>query len=185
MSDWFETLDGIHTRVWDRLLRGVHDRNAPARHPVLATVTPDGLPAARTVVLRGADRAKATLQVHTDLAAPKIADLRARPVAALHVWDAGQRLQIRITAQARILSGAEVAEIWARIPDPAREVYGATPTTGNPIPQALAYAKPADPAAFAVVALGVTRIDALHLGAQHRRAAFTCDTSWAGTWLVP
>ena len=49
---WSEQLDTLHTHAWHRLIRGVHDRHAPARHPTLATVSPDGMPQARTAVLR-------------------------------------------------------------------------------------------------------------------------------------
>jgi drug/metabolite transporter (DMT)-like permease len=57
----------LHAQVWARLLRGVGDRHAPARHPVLATVAQGGMPQARTVVLRAADAAAGTLDIHTDL----------------------------------------------------------------------------------------------------------------------
>ena len=59
------TLDDTLNDVWQRLGRGVADRKAPARHPVLATVGKNG-GEARMVVLRGADRATGCLEVHTD-----------------------------------------------------------------------------------------------------------------------
>jgi pyridoxamine 5'-phosphate oxidase len=49
---WAADLGLLRAHVWDRLVRGVHDRRAAARHPTLATVAPDGLPEARTVVSR-------------------------------------------------------------------------------------------------------------------------------------
>ena len=55
-----------------RLLRGVRDRRAPTRHPTLATVTPDGRPKARTVVLRAADKQAGILELHTDLHSAKV-----------------------------------------------------------------------------------------------------------------
>ena len=106
---WARELVTLHDHAWQRLLRGVHDRHAPARHPTLATVTPDGLPAARTVVLRAADQSAGRLELHTNLHSAKIADLRATPVAALHVWDNGSRLQIRLEADVAIATGPEVA----------------------------------------------------------------------------
>ena len=93
---WAAALDSLRDQVWLRLQRGVADRHAPARHPVLATVTPGGMPQARTVVLRGADPDAGVLEVHTDLMSGKVCDLRANPMAALHVWDAGAHLQTRI-----------------------------------------------------------------------------------------
>ena len=43
--------------AWRHLTRGVADARAPARTPVLATVSSEGLPEARMVVLRAASRA--------------------------------------------------------------------------------------------------------------------------------
>ncbi|MFP3387127.1 pyridoxamine 5'-phosphate oxidase family protein, partial [Tritonibacter sp. SIMBA_163] len=54
------------------MIRGVHDRHAPARHPTLATVSPAGMPQARTVVLRGADKQAATLTLYTDVHSDKV-----------------------------------------------------------------------------------------------------------------
>jgi hypothetical protein len=62
---WAQMLGTLYTQAWHRLVRGVHDRHAPARHPTLATVTPDGWPQARTVVLRAADHAQHTLDAGT------------------------------------------------------------------------------------------------------------------------
>lgn len=172
-------------QVWTRLVRGVHDRHAPARHPTLATIGPDGRPQARTVVLRAADRASACLDVHTDIHSAKVSELRTDPRAMLHVWDPGPHLQIRIEAEVAILSGAEVADTWDRVPEPSRLAYGSTPAPGTPIEDALGYEKSPERAAFAVLRLSVQAIDALHLGADHRRARFDRGDDWAGQWLAP
>jgi len=182
---WARTLDTLHAQVWARLLRGVGDRHAPARHPTLATVDSDGQPQARTVVLRAADPAAGTLDLHTDLRSPKVTALRANPRAALHVWDASAHLQTRLTGTVAILSGEAVAAIWARVPDPSRQSYGATPAPGLPIPEALAYDRTPDAATFAVLRLTVQSVEALHLGPQHRRARFEREGGWAGQWIAP
>ncbi|NNU82076.1 pyridoxamine 5'-phosphate oxidase [Halovulum dunhuangense] len=163
----------------------MHDRRAPARHPTLATVSADGVPQARTVVLRGADRAAARLRIHTDLRSAKMRDLRARPLAALHVWDSAAHLQIRLTASVSILTGDAVADLWARIPEAARLSYGGTPAPGQALADALAYEKTPDPAAFAVLQLDLQAMDILHLGPRHRRATYTRTAGWAGQWCAP
>ena len=182
---WATSLDGLLAQVWQRLLRGVKDRHAACRHPTLATLSASGWPEARTVVLRAADLQAGVLDVHTDLRSPKVAALTALPRAALHIWDPSAHLQIRISADVSILSGTAVAAIWERVPDPSRNSYGTEPAPGHPIPTALDYAKPADPASFAVLRCTVQRMDILHLGPQHRRAEFTRATDWAGQWLAP
>ena len=69
---WARDLSQLYADVWARLTRGVHDWHAPARHPTLATVTPEGRPQARTVVLRAADKAAGALDIYTDLHSSKV-----------------------------------------------------------------------------------------------------------------
>jgi pyridoxamine 5'-phosphate oxidase len=182
---WACDLSQLYAEVWLRLSRGVHDRHAPARHPTLATVTPDGRPQARTVVLRAADKLAGTLDIHTDLRSAKVGDLRATPFAALHVWDASAHLQMRLEARVTILTGQDVAAIWADVPAASRLSYGSIPAPGQPIAQALDYTKAADAESFVVLRLCVLTIDALHLGPNHRRARFDRNDNWAGEWLAP
>lgn len=182
---WACDLTRLYAEVWLRLIRGVHDRHAPARHPTLATVTTDGRPQARTVVLRAADQSAGTLDIHTDLQSAKMGDLAATPFAALHVWDTSAHLQLRLEARVTLLTGQDVAAIWAGVPAVSRLSYGSSPAPGHPIAQALEYTKASDPAFFAVLRLSVSTIDALHLGPNHRRARFDRRDDWAGEWLAP
>jgi len=111
--------------------------------------------------------------------------VRRIPFAALHVWDAAAHLQMRLEATVTILTGADVAATWAEVPNASRQSYGSLPAPGQPIAQALDYAKQSDPASFAVLRLTVQSIDALHLGPHHRRARFDRHAGWAGIWLAP
>ena len=185
LHPWAADLSLLYAEVWTRLTRGVHDRHAPARHSTLATVTPDGRPQARTVVLRAADKLAATLDIHTNIQSAKVQELRATPFAALHVWDASAHLQLRLEARVTILTGQDVAAIWAGVPAASRLSYGSSPAPGQPIAQALAYSKEPDPSCFAVLRLTVSTTDALHLGPNHRRARFDRTDGWAGEWLAP
>jgi len=185
LHPWACALNTLFAEAWRRLVRGVHDRRAPARHPTLATVSPQNLPQLRTVVLRAVDTEAATVRLFTDLHSSKVSDLRTTPKAALHVWDNGARLQLRLHADVRILTGAEVASLWARLSEAARRSYGGHPPPGQPIADALAFDRTPDQAAFAVLHLVVMEMDILHLGSKHRRARFTRDTAWRGHWCAP
>ena len=177
-------LAALHRDVWQRLRRGVADRRAPARHPVLATQAEAGGGAARVVVLRGADSAAATLEIHTDAASAKMRDLATDPRATLLVWDARARLQIRL--RATVLAAPGDAAAWARIPQPARRAYGGHPAPGTPIPAPDAFDPAPDPARFTVLTCTVEQIDALRLDdAMHRRALFRREDGWRGQWLAP
>ena len=185
MTDWFETPAGIWAKVWATFDRGVADAGHPARLPVFATVSSDGWPEARTVVLRSADQEAGIVTVHTDLYSGKIKSLQAQPRAALHVWDAAQDLQIRLQAEVTLRSGAQIRPLWDAIPDHAQQSYGVIPPPGTPIEHALAYVKRPDPDTFAEVTCTITTIDAVHLGADHRRVSFSRVGHWRGQWLSP
>ncbi|ATX64643.1 pyridoxamine 5'-phosphate oxidase family protein [Roseinatronobacter bogoriensis] len=182
---WASDLAELHAQVWTRLARGVRVRRAAARHPTLATVSPAGMPQARTVVLRAADSMSATVDIHTDINSTKVTELRANPLAALHVWDGTAHLQLRLEVRATILTGMDVAEIWALVPETSRIAYGSNPAPGQPVTDGLAYVKHPDPACFAVLRLHVQAMDVLHLGRDHRRARFVRGDNWAGQWLAP
>ncbi len=185
MTDWFTTLDGLRARAWGMLARGVADARHPCRLPTVCTVSPDGWPEARTMVLRSADQGAAVVTLHTDLQSGKLASLQANPRVALHVWLRPQALQIRLQAEVTVQSGADVRPLWDKIPDHAQQSYGVTPPPGAPIGAALDYVKQPDPATFAVLSCRVMQIDLVHLGDQHRRAAYSRSDDWAGQWLSP
>lgn len=182
---WAHSLAGLFQEAWTRLHRGVHDRRAATRHPTLATVCPDGRPQARTVVLRRADKAEASVSIYTDLRSGKIIDLQATDWAALHIWDSAAHLQLRMTARAKISAGEEITPLWEQMPEHARHAYGGSPAPGTSIDSALEYDKKPSQAAFAVVALAIEDMDVLYLGQAHKRARFRRDDGWAGQWLVP
>ncbi|MFP7672916.1 pyridoxamine 5'-phosphate oxidase family protein [Marivita sp. S0852] len=170
---------------WQRLTRGVQDRRAAARHPVFATVSTKGLPEARTVVLRAADRGAATVEIHTDSGSGKMISLRQTPVAQLHIWDEKARLQIRLSTSVEINQGASVAQDWARVPEGSRMAYGASPKPGSPIARAHAYTKLSRESAFAVLICTIREIELMQLSDPHRRAVFKAETGWQGGWIVP
>ncbi|SLN33482.1 pyridoxamine 5'-phosphate oxidase family protein [Roseisalinus antarcticus] len=183
MSDIHDTLDGMRAEVWARLMLGVVDAASAARFPVLATVSPTGLPEARTVVLRGAE--EHVCEVHTDLRSDKIASLRATPCAALLIWEPEVRLQIRLACRAEILEGDAVVERWAQVPDSSQTAYGKRPPPGTVIADSLDYELAPGAENFAALRLEVDEIDAVHLGPDHRRARFERRDGWAGRWLSP
>lgn len=185
LHPWAETLSALHDQVWTRLIRGVHDRRAAARHPTLATVSADGTPQARTIVLRAADRCAASLRFYTDRQSAKVAELRAQPKASLHIWDNSAHLQMRLLADVSFVMDEDVTAIWASLPEVARHSYGSTPAPGQPLRDALDYQKTPDPAAFIVGVLALQEMDILHLGPQHRRARFSRAKGWQGVWCAP
>lgn len=186
MTEWYADLRATLDEVWRQLAQGVAEPASPARHPVLATVGRDGAPEVRTVVLRAAERAAARLDVHSDAASHKIAEIHGEPRVCWHIWDPTARLQLRLRGTASILTGDAVADIWRAVPSSARTNFGGAPAPGTPIGDPSEHAAHIDPARFAVVRCTLGEIETLHLGPdRHRRARFRADADWRGTWLAP
>ncbi len=174
------------------LSRGVADRRSPFRTPALATLGRDGRPRVRTVVLRGFDPAVRRLVVHSDLRAGKVREVAADPRVALHIWDDGNQVQVRLDGMAAVQPPAAARAEWDRLPAGSRATYSVRPAPGAALddPVTADRDRLADDAAFAnfaVIAVEVEGMEWLHLApGGHRRAAF----AWPGgeleaRWLTP
>lgn len=194
-----EHLPDILADAWRLLVRGGADRRSPMHTPVVASVDADGLPSTRVMVLRKADPVHGTLRFHTDARSPKVRQLDGKPVSVL-AYHAQENVQLRISGVARIgRDDAEVDGIWNQSTLFARRCYLAQQAPGTPLPgpasglpewieglqptaEQIAPARPN----FAVLWVGVTAIDWLHLAnSGHRRAVFRSDDGWAGAWVTP
>ena len=180
------TESDIRLRIWTELQRAVNDRHHEWRTPVLATVGADGLPQARTVVLRQALVKHGQLQIYTDSRSPKVADMTATPGVMLTFWSKrlGWQLRVRATAQVQH-TGAEVEAVWARVSQsPAAGDYLSAHApgelVGNP---GVAEAGVAPAHHLAIVTAQVQSIDWLELARSGHRRAFIQADSWF--WRVP
>lgn len=186
------TLDDVRAGAFRLLSRGVADRRSPFRTPALATVDRSGGPRLRTVVLRAFDATVPRITVHSDVRAAKVAEIGASPRVALHVWDDGNQVQVRLDGTASVQTGPAARAEWDRLHPGSRATYRVRPVPGtaladpaaadaDQVPEAEAFAH------FAVITVDVTGMEWLHLARDgHRRAAFTWAAGVAGQhWLVP
>ena len=175
---------------WSMLARGVKDRKSAFHTPSVATLRADGTPAIRTVVLRGCDIDKRHVRFHTDTRSGKIADMQRDPRAAMHFYDAGAKLQLRLSVRLEALSGADYDAAWSATRPMSRECYQVTTAPGSPLgdPYEVAFDAAATQEGedyFVPVRAHVEQMEWLYLAAKgHRRALFDFV---AGTqsWLVP
>ncbi|WP_102108505.1 pyridoxamine 5'-phosphate oxidase family protein [Oceaniglobus roseus] len=173
-------------RAWRLLEEGVANASAPCRTGVLATAGRAGGAEARWVVLRRAARDLAEVEVHTDSASDKVAELARDPLATLGFYAPDPKVQLRLRLSVRILTGDAVADRWARIPEAARKAYGGEPAPGAPLAAPEDHAPGVSRDRFAVLVGRVDEIDMLHLGAdRHRRARFAAADGFAGGWIAP
>lgn len=178
-----QTEQEIRQRIWVELQRAVHDRHHEWRTPVLATVGTDGLPEARTVVLRQADASSANLVFYTDSRSPKVAELKATPHASLVFWSKRLSWQLRVQAQVSVqTSGPQVDTTWERLrQSPAAGDYLAAAAPGAVLPDAAAMPEHAGVHHhLGIVSAQVLAMDWLELARTgHRRAVLTAtDFEW-------
>lgn len=181
--------------LWRLLEEGAVNRRSPFHTPTLATVSGYGVPRARTVVLRGAERSSGTLRVHCDLRSDKAGEIGEGGPFALHVYDAAGKVQVRVEGHGSLHARDGLADAaWAEAQAMSRVGYGSIPGPGARIGEGGAYALPGPDEAstlgrphFGVLVLKAMRLDFLYLDRRgNRRAAWEREgESWSGTWLVP
>jgi len=192
---YHDDLDATLAEAWRLLREGVDDAGSAFHTPAVATVTADGLPAVRTVILRGADPAARVLRFYTDGRAAKVAEIAARPRIVLHVYQPGPEIQLRLDCLATVHGHDAPADAaWQAVPQGGRDNYRADPAPATPIPDPHAAGLlPADEnpdagrAFFRVVEAQVLALEWLLLAkAGQRRARFSWpEGRLEGTWLVP
>lgn len=191
--DHYTNLDAALESAWVLLRDGAKNRHAPAHTPTLAINGLDGTPRMRTFVLQGFEYPACELRLHTDQRSTKIAELRANPRAALHVYDPDRKIQLQIDCRAVLHINDEVsASAWAKTQPMSRIVYQVTDAPGTMIETPLQAIRDPDStdggaAHFMVVTLQIAALEWLFLDARgHRRARFIRDgAAWTGTWLIP
>lgn len=204
----FDDLEAVLADVWRRLAVAADDRGSQFRTPVLATLTQDGLPSARVVILRSADPAARVLEIYSDARSQKIRELELQPSASLLFYDSTALIQLRLTVRVTVLSdSATVTRAWEALGQHSRRDYQALSAPASPLaapgsgladsPMEQDSTPEQDEAGeqdetgrrnFRVLSARVESLDWLRLSNQgHRRARF----SWNGpvvseaTWLVP
>lgn len=165
--------------LWHYLGKVAQERNHPARVISLASSDNQGRAQVRSVILREVEPWQMT--VYTDSRSPKVAQLRADPRVQLLVWDAQKRWQLRLTAEAEVITDARAESLWARIKgSAAASDYLAPQAPGEIVDTA---APPRSEPAIAILRFAVSEVDWLVLDSTgHRRQRLTHDGVQA---LVP
>ena len=198
-----QDLPAILDHLWAMLDRAVRQRRDGWHLPVLATIDGDGVPAARTVVLRAVDRDARSVCCHSDARSPKVVEIARSPTVAWCFYDASRREQVRLRGRSRVHRAAAddslALDRWEAATRSSRRCYlaprapGATAEHASPnLPEELRGRVPeegedaAGLANFVVIETRVEGIDWLELHADgHRRARFEWRGGWEGRWVEP
>lgn len=167
----------IEAIIWRLLARGAVDAKHPFKLFSIATVTADGLPDARTVVLRACDMPTKALSFHTDIRSGKIVHISKQPEVCLLFWHPKQSLQLRVFGMAQVHHLDEKAkEKLAALPPQQIALYGFHTKPGSFLEQEnkQAFDETLVAQNFAWVRITVHTLDALHLGRTgvHTRVQF-------------
>jgi len=185
MQTRLESPQDIRHHIWKELGRATQDRHHEWRTPVLATQTIDGLPNARTVVLRQVDAQAQTLGIFTDARSSKVQELTGQAHAVLVFWSKRLSWQLRVRAVMAVQTqGPEVQVLWDRVKQSATAADYLSATAPGSALSSLA-SGPIDSRQhhFARLTAQVKDMDWLELGrAGHRRAKIRKE-HWE--WLTP
>ena len=181
----FLNLGEFLDHAWSLLTRGVAAPKSVAKNPTFATISEEGFPAMRTVVLRRADRIANCLEIHTDIQTNKVLSLKKSNLAGLHFWIPKAKFQIRASVVVHILTGSKVEVQWNKIPMQSRVSYGSKPSPGSEIKGPFEYQKLPEQDKFAVLKCDIRELDLLYLGALHQRAVYKTGDPSISTWVAP
>ncbi len=172
------------------LERSLHDREGELRNVQLATISPDGRPGLRTLVLRGFGRSPACAEMHTDSRAGKARDIAHASQVALLAWSAADHLQLRFEGSASLHHGDDIARArWDGLSANARKPYGLRAEPGAPAPD------PGDQAhlppdeqfqQFTVILVALASVDVLRLepdGGQTRACGRFTPSGIEAAWI--
>ena len=194
-SAYYNDLDAAWQHAWQELARGCADRHHGFHLAQLASVDTEGAPDLRAVILRAAAADATTLRMHTDARSAKCAQLAADNRAALLVYDARSKLQLRIRGRISLHGDDATAEAARQAAQPmSRICYRIEPGPGSVIATPDGYRHPEpetdapDPGRtqFRALLLQAESLEWLYLAAEgHRRARWQRSEGWRGMWLAP
>lgn len=177
----YNDLDAILPTAWDLLTQGARDRKSDFHILHLATISADGIPNNRSIVLQDFDVQSRTILFHTDSRSEKAAEIFERPHVAIHAYSRSEKVQLRMQCRANfhhcdVVTGAA----WRTMHDMSRQCYKQVEAPGAPIPAPSTGALQAEDDGesqpyenFAVVMATIQKLEWLYLSAAgHRRALF-------------
>ena len=166
---------------WDFCSSQFDEAIVSAKHPfhvaTVSTVTANGIPRSRSVVLRHFCSKAHEIAFHTDIRSPKLKDLRNCRTLCLHWYDPSSRVQIRLIASATVHhQDPRTEHAWNASRTTSRACYGTPNPPGtimNHFPPAPAIPETDEHrgyAHFVVVACRFEELDVLTLHASgHQR----------------
>ncbi len=178
--------------AFSALERSVQDRKGELRNIQLATVSPEGRPGVRTVVLRDFQRAPAGAEMHSDARADKARDIAHAEAVTFVAWSGEDHLQLCFKGSARLHRDDDVSrDRWDKLSTKGRDTFGLRAEPGTPIadPEDQSHMPPEEQyLQFTVILVSLTSVDVLRLGPdgdQTRAHGLFTSSSIEAEWIGP
>ncbi|MEQ3747024.1 MAG: pyridoxamine 5'-phosphate oxidase family protein [Henriciella sp.] len=167
-------LNAIEAETWRTLEAACCGKRTSYTWFTLATVSEEGMPEQRTVVLRDVDRTAWTLTFFTDRRTPKVAEIMTQPNIASLFFDAKAMVQLRFSGKAEVLTEGDIWQrYWDTVSENGKAEYAALKVPGTVRPDELTYDTGLAKQNFAAVKIVCDRLDWLKLARSgHQRAVF-------------
>ena len=181
--------------VFSSLEKGVNGNKHDFHLLVLATIDEDNGPQNRNVVLRKVDMLNALVRFHTDKRSNKINDIKHNETISLLGYDKVDKLQIRLTAKAKIEESEKVLyDVWSKMRTMSRECYRVKDKPGKIINsrEDVIFESEGEKKLngfenFSIINCHINTIETLFLhSAGHIRAKYiNKNNKFYGNWLIP
>ncbi len=118
------TFESLYAQASDMLDEAVRTRHHGFHLMQVASLTLDGAPDVRTVVMRKHEADARLVAFHTDSRSLKLEALRAHPEVVGHVYDTKSKVQLRLRGRAQVHVQDEVAKAqWANTSQNSKKCY--------------------------------------------------------------
>ena len=198
--DYYNNLNKVYSKIWDLLILGLKNRNAPFHIPVFICGNKEKIDG-RIVVLRGVNEKEKKIWFHSDIRSNKVKNLKSNSNATLLFYDKVEKVQLRIGVNTKINYQNVITEkSWKKTTLMSRQCYLGEKSPGsNSLEPSSGLTESIDNLKysleesevgyknFCVIETFIKSIEWLYLAAKgHRRAYFTFkNNSVEKKWLIP
>ncbi len=198
--DYYNNLDKVYIKIWELLIKGLENRNAPFHIPIFICGNKNKVDG-RIVVLRGVNEKEKKIWFHSDIRSNKIKIIKSNPESVLLFYDKEEKIQLRISGLAKInYQNDTTHNSWKKTAHMSRQCYLGDKAPGSTIdiPSSgltenidnLKYSKEESEFGyknFCVIETFIKSVEWLYLAAKgHRRAYFSLkNNSLEKKWLIP
>jgi len=197
---YYNDLDKTYSKIWNLLISGLKDRNAPFHIPIFICGENDKFDG-RIVVLRGVDENKKKIWFHSDIRSNKVKILKSNSKGIFLFYDKKEKIQLRISGTTKInYQNSATKKSWEKTVHMSRQCYLGKKAPGSYSSVAtsglaenidnLKYTIEESEIGyenFCVIETYINTIEWLYLASKgHRRALFEFDNKLINKkWLIP